>query len=264
MDIIISLLFRLVLEVPILRLILFAILPSILLILYVRKKDRLEPESPKLIWSLVGLGILSILPVMLLETGGLFLLEALFREENILYGLFHWFLVVGLSEEFCKYLMMRLRTWKNPEFNCTYDALVYAAAVSGGFALAENILYGLRFGTGVLFVRAVVSIPAHICFSVFMGTWYASAKRFSVEGDAAEARKAHLLAAAVPAAAHGAFDLLASNSDSAGALIFFIALVVTMFIVCWRMLKSLSEKDAYFEDTAKDPQDLPPETQEEK
>ncbi len=245
MEIIIDLLFQLVLRVPALRLILVAVIPSALLILYVRRKDTLEMEPPRLIWSLVGLGILSVLPVMLLELGGLALLEALFREEDLLYTLIHWFLVVGLSEEFCKYLMMRLRTWKSPDFNCMYDALVYSAAVSGGFALAENVMYGFRYGMGVLFIRAVVSIPAHICFSVFMGTWYALARRFSAGGDAAKARQAHLLSVFIPAAAHGAFDLLASNTDSTPALVFFIAFVVIMFIVCFRMLKTQAERDTY-------------------
>ncbi|MBR6705547.1 MAG: PrsW family intramembrane metalloprotease [Clostridia bacterium] len=246
MDFLIELLFRLLLNVPIVRLIFVAVLPSILLIRYVWKKDRLEPEPPKLVWSLVGLGVVSVLPVMALELGGLAALEHVFKEENFLYLIVHWFLVVGVSEEFCKYMMMRLKTWKCRDFNCFFDAMVYSAAVSAGFALAENLMYGLKYGISVLFVRALVSIPAHICFSVFMGAWYGSAKRFAAAGDLNRARRAHILSVAIPAAAHGAFDLLASNADSTPALAFFLIYVAAMFIFCWRMLKNQAEKDAYF------------------
>ncbi len=245
MGYLIGLLFQLVLGVPLLRLIFLAVIPSFLLLSYVWKKDRLEPEPPKLIWSLVGLGIFSVLPTMALELGGLALLNSLFTEESLLYMILHWFLVVGVSEEICKYLVMRLRTWKSPDFNCTYDALVYAAAVSAGFALAENIMYGIQYGSSVLFVRAVVSVPAHICFSVFMGTWYASARKSAAAGDLKKARQNHLLAVIIPAGTHGAFDLMASNTDSTAALLFFLALVIAMFILCWRMIRSLAEKDAY-------------------
>ena len=245
MDFLIELLFQLVLQVPILRLILVAVLPSILLIRYVWKKDRLEPEPPRLVSALVGLGALSILPVMALELGGLAALNAVFDEDDIIYQIVHWFLVVGVSEEFCKYMMMRLKTWKCRDFNCFFDAMVYSAAVSAGFALAENILYGLRYGVSVLYIRAIVSIPAHVCFSVFMGAWYGSAKRFAAAGDVRRARQAHVMSVAVPAAAHGAFDLLASNADSTPARTFFILYVVLMFIVCWRMLKNQAGRDDY-------------------
>ncbi len=247
MEILIELLFRLLFDVPIVRLIFLAVIPSVFLIRYVWNKDRLEPEPPKLVWSLVGLGVLSVLPVMALELGGLAMLNAIFKEENALYMIVHWFLVVGVSEELCKYMMMRLKTWKSPDFNCFFDAMVYSAAVSAGFALAENIMYGLKYGTGVLLVRALVSIPAHICFSVFMGAWYGSAKRFAAAGDVRRARRAHLLSVTIPAAAHGAFDILASNSGSAPALVFFFVYVGAMFIFCWRMLKNRAERDAYID-----------------
>ena len=247
MDILIELLFRLLFNVPIVRLIFLAVIPSFLMIRYVWNKDRLEPEPPKLVWSLVGLGILSILPGMLLELGGLAVLNVLFKKENFFFQIVHWFLVVGVSEEFCKYMMMRLKTWKSPDFNCFFDAMVYSAAVSAGFALAENLIYGLKYGVGVLLVRALVSIPAHICFSVFMGAWYGSAKRFAAAGDIQQARRAHLLSVAIPAAAHGAFDILASNSGSTPALIFFFVYVAAMFIFCWRMLKNQAERDAYID-----------------
>ena len=45
------------------------------------------------------------------------------------------YVIVGLGEEFSKYVSLRLYTWRSREFNCLYDGMVYAAAVAAGFAL---------------------------------------------------------------------------------------------------------------------------------
>ena len=248
MDLVIELLFYLVLNTPILRTVLLTVVPALLLLRYVRRKDRLEPEPPKLIWSLVGLGALSTVLAMLLELIGILLLSKAVDTDSVLFTVLQYVLVVGLAEESSKYLMLRLRTWKNPEFNCLFDGLVYAVAVSAGFALLENVLYLIRYGSSVVFLRAVVSIPAHICFSVFMGAWYSAAKKHEKWGNLQKMRRCRKLALAVPAVAHGLFDAIAAVADSGIGILAFAVYVIAMFIVSWRMLKKLSEKDAQFEE----------------
>ena len=248
MEFLLELLFQFVFEIPILRAILLAVVPALLLLLYVRRKDRLEVEPPKLIWQLVGLGALAVVAASVLELAGLFLLTRVLDTKSFLFQALQWFVVVGAGEELCKYFMLRRRTWKEPAFNCTFDALVYAVAVSAGFALAENILYVFRYGFGVVFIRAIVSIPAHICFSVFMGAWYRAAKIATLEHQPDKARRASWLAVLVPALAHGAFDFIASNTDSGAMTVVFIIYVVAMFIVSWRLLKKLADEDAYLQE----------------
>ena len=258
MDFVLELLFYLVLNTPLLRTVLLTIVPALLLLRYVRRKDRLEPEPPKLIWSLVGLGAASTVPAILLETIGILLLSKAVDTDSVLFTVLQYVLVVGLAEESSKYLMLRLRTWKNPEFNCLFDGLVYAVAVSAGFALLENVLYLIRYGSSVVFLRAVVSIPAHICFSVFMGAWYSAAKKYEKWGNPQKMRRCRRLAVAVPAAAHGLFDTMAAFADSGFGILAFAVYVIAMFIVSWRMLKKLSEKDAQLPDDAADSFIMPP------
>ena len=50
-----------------------------------------------------------------------------------------YFGIVAIAEESSKYIFLRHRTWNNPEFNCTYDGVIYAVFTSLGFALWENI-----------------------------------------------------------------------------------------------------------------------------
>ena len=245
MALLIELLFQLVFSLPILRMILLAVLPALLLLWYVRKKDRLEAEPPGLIWTLVGFGAASVILAMALETAGLFVLTKVSSRSAILFQLLQWFLVVGVGEELSKYIVLRWRTWYNNAFNCTFDAMVYAVAVSAGFALAENIMYMFRYGGSVLFVRGIVSIPAHICFSVFMGVFYGAAKKYELAGESANAKRASVLAVMVPALAHGAFDFIATNTANGGMTAIFIIYVAAMFIFCWRLVKRMSEADAY-------------------
>ena len=245
MGLIIGLVFRLFFELPLLRTIALTIVPALLLLRYVRSKDRLEPEPPKLIWSLVGLGGLSIIPAVLLEMGGSAILIQAADTDSVLYRVIYWFVVVGLSEELSKYVMLRLRTWKSPDYNCLFDGMVYAVAVSAGFALVENVIYLFRYGASVVFIRAVVSIPAHICFSVFMGVWYSAAKKYQIQGVPGRMRRCRRLAVLLPALTHGLFDLIADSSDVGFGLIIFGAYVIAMFIVSWRLIKKLASEDAF-------------------
>ena len=250
MGALISIVLQVVLQIPAVRITLVTVLPSFLLLGYVRKKDKLEPEPPRLIWTLFGLGALAVLLAFLLELGGVFLTLQITEEGTLLYSLLHWYAVVGLFEEASKYLMLRLRTWKNPEFDCLFDGMVYAVAVSAGFALAENIIYLIRYGGSIMLMRAIVSIPAHICFSVIMGSWYSAAKKYDLWGDKQKSTRCRVLAVLVPALAHGLFDHLAVSTESAARMLPFLGYTIAMFIVCWLLIKKLANKDDYYHNIA--------------
>ena len=124
---------------------------------------------------------------------------------------------------------------------------MYAVAVSAGLALLENILYLLRYGAGVVLIRAIVSIPGHICFGVFMGAWYSAAKKYQLLGNPQKSLRCRILAVAVPALAHGAFDLLATGTGEGGGIFLFIIYIIAMFAIAFVMMRKLSEKDHYYE-----------------
>ena len=86
------------------------------------------------------------------------------------------FFVVGLVEEFSKYVVVRYIAQRNKEFDEPFDGIVYAVMVSMGFATLENILYVYSYGyeTGVL--RAFTAVPAHATFAVLMGYFMGKAK----------------------------------------------------------------------------------------
>ena len=133
-----------------------AIVPAIILLIHVMRKDKLEKESPFFILTLVVWGILSTFVAMILERLGSFILSFFFTSQTVLYNVIMYYVVVAMSEEGSKYYLLRKKTWNSPEFNCQYDAVVYAVAVSMGFALWENLIYVFRYGISTAIDMAAV------------------------------------------------------------------------------------------------------------
>jgi RsiW-degrading membrane proteinase PrsW (M82 family) len=149
---------------------------------------------------------------------------------------------VGLSEEGFKYLMMKKRTWYNPEFNCQYDGVVYAVFTAMGFALWENISYVLSYGLSTALVRAVTAVPGHACFGVFMGILYGIAKKEERSGYEQNSKIFRILSVIVPAVIHGAYDYVASIN--AGTL-FFVLFIVVLFVLAFLFVNHASQNDRY-------------------
>jgi len=85
-------------------------------------------------------------------------------------------LFVGFSEEFFKCAAAILLLRKLKEFDEPADGVIYAMAVSLGFAVIENIGYMARGGVTVLVTRTFLSVPAHLGFGALWGTGLAAAK----------------------------------------------------------------------------------------
>ena len=242
MDFLISLVLNILFRLPPVQLILYSALPALVLFFWVRKKDRLEPEPPKLLRKLAGLGALSVIPAFLLELAGMSLLRHMPQGQT--WDILHMFLIVGLTEELCKFSLLWLATWKEAAFNCSYDGVVYAAAVSAGFAVAENVLYGLRYGVGVLYIRAVTSIPGHICFGVLMGVLYGLAKKEALRGSGGKARRLAAAALFFPALTHGFYDIIA-DAQQTGFSFIFLVFLAALYVSLWFMVTRASGKDRY-------------------
>ena len=223
-----------------------AVIPAIFLLVRVERADRLEKESRKMLVTLVLFGIIATAIASLGERVGMTLLYSIFEEENVLFNILLYFGVVALSEEGAKYVLLKRKTWNNPEFNCQFDGVVYSVFVSLGFALWENIGYVAYYGLSTALVRAVTAVPGHACFGVFMGTWYGMAKRLEGAGDLKGAAVFRRRALVVPLLLHGFYDFCATYEDSVMGIVFLV-FVVAMFITASRLVKRLSANDVYID-----------------
>ncbi|MBQ4364420.1 MAG: PrsW family intramembrane metalloprotease, partial [Oscillospiraceae bacterium] len=217
-----------------------ALVPAVILMWYIWKKDKVEKEPTKVILKVVGAGGLTVISAIILEFIGDLIAKSVIGmdETSIAYGLVFNFLVVAFSEELGKLVALRLSTWKSGDFNYTYDAVVYAVAASLGFAAVENVLYVLMGGFGVAVVRAFTAVPGHAIDGVFMGYYYGMARQAWGRGNKGEEVKNMILAFIVPVILHGIYDFcLFEYAPDGMIVIFFIYLVLTFFLAVIRINK---------------------------
>ena len=221
-----------------------AIIPAIFLLVHVYRADKLEKEPAPLLISLVLYGIAATFIALVLERLGSWILGQYFEENSTIYNAIMYFGVVAFSEEGAKYFLLRRRTWNSAAFNCQFDGVVYAAFVSLGFALWENISYVLMYGFTTAIVRALTAVPGHACFGVFMGVWYGLAKRLHGQGRDGASKLCRVLALLLPAFLHGCYDFIASiESVHYGWL--FAAFVGVMFLLAFILVKRQARHDRY-------------------
>jgi RsiW-degrading membrane proteinase PrsW (M82 family) len=219
-----------------------AVLPAMVLLIYVYRKDVTEKEPGNLLFNLLLLGALSTVFASMTELLGQHVLDSISFESETMKNAILYFIVVALSEEGFKYLLLRYRTWKEPNFNCTFDGVVYAVFVSMGFAIIENIKYVFAYGLATALVRAVTAVPGHACFGVFMGVFYGLAKRHQSDPDGGAAcRKYGIAALVVPVLLHGLYDFTATSSQ---VYIFFAVIIAIMFAAV-KAVNAASRNDSY-------------------
>lgn len=223
-------------------LVLAAVIPAVLLMIKTYRSDRLEKESPAMLWRLIKAGIFSALIALVLEKVFSALLDLTVAQDSPLYNVILYFGIVAFSEEGAKYFLLKRKTWRSPEFNCQYDGVVYAVFVSLGFALWENISYVMAYGLSTALVRALTAIPGHASFGVFMGAFYGIAKKHDYRGNTSGAAAFRTLALVLSALLHGTYDYIISMNVST---LFFIGFVAVMFLVTYLLVSKMAREDQY-------------------
>lgn len=219
-----------------------AVGPAALLLFYIYRKDGVEKEPIGLLMKLIGLGALAAVISGGLEELSIRILDRFISVSNPLYVIILAFLIVAVVEEGTKYILMKLSTWNHPHFNFRFDAVVYAVFISLGFAAFENIGYVVGYGLTIAPTRALLAIPAHMSFAVFMGFFYGRAKHWSNRGDEGKASNNKALAYLVAVALHGFYDACAMKQTLASTLLFF-AFVIVVDIMMIRTIKKESRED---------------------
>ncbi len=222
---------------------LLALAPALILMNYVYKQDKIERESPALLGRLVLMGVLAGFLSMVLEGIGENILgRADLNPNSAFYKILLSFLVVGLVEEGMKYLLMSRVTWRNPEFNYKFDAIVYSVFTSLGFAGMENIMYAMNFGPSVLAPRAFLAIPGHCAFAVVFGAFYGRAKMRYYDGYTGRAVLDIIAGYLLSVCFHGLYDSCAMIGTGMSSLIM-AAVIVVIYIVIFKVVKYESERD---------------------
>ena len=129
-----------------------------------------------------------------------------------------------------------------PQLNYRFDGVVYAVFVSLGFAAFENVLYVFRYGLSVVLPRALLAIPGHMGFAVFVGCFYGRAKLCESCGDEAGKTGNLILGWLSATVLHGIYDSCAMIGSGASTVAFLV-FVVLMYIVVLRRIDRESRMD---------------------
>jgi RsiW-degrading membrane proteinase PrsW (M82 family) len=158
------------------NLLLLAVAPVTIIILYIYFKDTFEKEPIKFLGKNFLLGFTVSILLTAILGGFAAKIFPLTDSRNVLQQILQAFIVVALVEEFSKYVIVKFYAQRNKEFNEPFDGIVYAVMVSMGFATLENILYVVQHGVEVGILRAFTAVPAHATFAILMGYFMGKAK----------------------------------------------------------------------------------------
>lgn len=213
-----------------------AIAPVFILLFYVYFRDKYEKEPVRLLIKALIAGMLSVLPILLVES---FLVRFFTMEDGLFGAFWHAFVVAGFTEELFKYLALFLLIWKNPNFNEKFDGIVYAVFVSLGFALVENIMYVTGYGFNVGLSRAWTAVPAHAIFGISMGYYFGIARMYP-ELKRIYLRKALL----IPILLHGIYDFILMSGLPA-LLILFVPFLIYLYYSGLRKMRIISDASIF-------------------
>ena len=217
-----------------------AIIPGLLIIIYVYKKDKVEKEPVGLIIKIILLGVLSCFAAAYLE-----MFESQFLPQypqgSLEYALTTSFCMAAFVEEIVKFLAMKIGSWRYPGFNYRFDGIVYGVSAAVGFAIYENINYVAMYGLQTAIVRAFTAIPLHAFCGVFMGVIYSYSKKAAILGNRGASIGYTLLALLVPMLIHGTYDTFAFLGEQ--GTIPLLVFVVILYIAAISTIKRMSAAD---------------------
>ncbi len=212
-----------------------ALAPVFVIGFYVYYRDKYEKEPFGLLFRALLAGMLICFPVILVES-----LLSVFSESFGTYrSVYDAFVVAAFTEEAFKFTALYFLFWKSPNFNERFDGLVYAVFISLGFAGFENILYVMKGGMQVGWIRAFTAVPSHALDGVVMGYYFALARFF----PAFRARYLRL-SFFMPFLLHGIYDFILMSGHSL-LLTCFIPFVIFLWITGFRKMKTLSENTGW-------------------
>lgn len=194
-----------------------AVAPGLALLVYFYLKDQHMTEPIHLVAKVFVIGIFIVFPTMIIQRG----LYLWFSPPDWVMS----FVLAAGVEEFVKWFILLYYIANHKEFDEPYDGIVYATAVSLGYATMENVIYAWSYELGPMsfILRALFPVSGHALFGVMMG-FYLGKSKFSIQ----KSRLWLIFSWLSPVFWHGIFDYLLTHSDKE-----WIGLLVPFMVLLW-------------------------------
>jgi len=162
--------------------VIFGILPSLVWLFYYLSKD-LHPEPKRMILKIFLWGGLVTIPVIFVQIGLKILLEKA-DLSPLATSIIYWFLIIALSEEIFKYLVVKIKVLNNACMDEPIDIMIYMVVAALGFAAVENVLYLFvpldQLSLNVLLARTVLLSFTRFAGATFLHTLCSAVIGYSV------------------------------------------------------------------------------------
>ncbi len=164
-----------------LKLIVVALAPAIIIMMFFYIKDEYDKEPLKLLLKAVMYGFIATGIACVLECA----INSFIKTEEDVRGfmpiLLYYLFAVGLVEEGAKFWFLVRKFYPHREFNEVYDGIIYGAFISLGFAALENVIYVLSYGMKTGILRAFTAVPGHAIDGSIAG-YYVGLAKFTSSG----------------------------------------------------------------------------------
>ncbi|HJX71193.1 MAG TPA: PrsW family glutamic-type intramembrane protease [Bacteroidales bacterium] len=212
-------------------LVFLALAPVFIIGFYIYYRDKYEKEPLGIIFKALFAGILISFPIMFAES----FLSSFAESFGMYRSAYDAFVVAAFTEEAFKFIALYLLFWKNSNFNEKFDGLVYAVFISLGFAGFENMLYVLKGGTQVGWIRTFTAVPLHALGGAVMGYYFGIAKFFP-----AFKNKYLRLSFLMPFLLHGIYDFILMAGHPV-LLTCFFPFIIFLWVTGFKKMKTLSQ-----------------------
>ena len=234
-----------------LLIVLFAVIPAVLMMIFIYFQDNHEREPIGLLLKIFVLGVLSAIPCIIFEAIAEKIINVTFGGTFLIYHMVTAFFGVAVIEEGFKFLAAYLVTWRNKHFNYKFDGVVYCLFGSMGFAAIENVLYLFRAESksilGMGLSRGLLAIPAHAMCAIFMGYFYGNAKYAKSYGDRPAVKKNLFLGFLIACSLHGFYDFCLMTQRVLFYLIFLVFVVAADVLTIIQIIKAKKENLRMYE-----------------
>lgn len=201
-----------------------AISPAVAIMTFIYLSKRIELEPLPLIIRMYIIGVIMVFPIMFIQYA--------FEIENVFHQPF-WksVFLVGLLEEFAKWFFLLFVAYRHSDFDHHYDGIIYAVAVSLGFASIENIIYLFQNGIEIAMLRAIFPVSSHALFGIIMGYYMGKAKFRTQRSNVCIA-----LGLWVPASLHTMYDYIITVKEM--TWIYWITpFMIILWVIGFRIIK---------------------------
>ncbi|MBJ6363496.1 glutamic-type intramembrane protease PrsW [Paenibacillus sp. GCM10012307] len=147
-----------------------AVAPGVSLLTFLYLKDKYDIEPINMVIRMFIFGALITFPIMIIQRG----LMLGLGESPFVFA----FIISAGVEEGLKWFVLYHIIYNHTNFDEPYDGIVYASAISLGFATLENVLYAILEPStfGSLLMRALLPVSGHALFGIIMGYYLGKAK----------------------------------------------------------------------------------------